>query len=334
MDKRIADAVNAIGSSTQKLEVFERVYYHKKRVKSVDEIADATGLTREQVLKVGVSLKKSGVFEQVKKDGVVAYQQIEYVQHSKTEILRYVKNPEKFKNALNSSVPSMVQNQSTPLSIPKKMKARGADNKARKNAGKVRLRVAFLTTNPDVNAPLRTDMEMRDVLRKIKGGQNRDLVEFKHLPAAEVSDLLDALNEFKPHIIHFSGHGGGGGILFDNRDVDDDSGWVVDFGAVHNIVSATADPPQMLVFNACDTVQGADVFLETVPMIIAMSNSILDSAATMFSVAFYAAVVAGQPVEMALKQGKAILTAMNIDGADLPTLLVQDGFDSSSIRFL
>lgn len=334
VDRRIVDAAKAIGQSAHKRAIFDRVYYHKQRIKTVDEIAVATGLTREQVLKCGVDLKKKKVFGQVKKDGVTAYEQIEFIQTHKADIIRFVENPDKLKQAMQTAAQPIVQTVSHPFSKPRKPKSESQKPKSRYGTGGAKLRIAFLTTNPDASARIRTDIEIRDVLQKIKSSPNRELVEVRHIPAAQVSDVLDALNEFQPHIIHFSGHGGDEGLLFDNRSVEEDGGWAVDFEAVNGIVSATAHPPRLLVFNACDTVDGADVFLETVPMVVAMSDSILDAAATMFAVTFYAAIVIGQPVDKALKQGRAMLKAMKVDGADLPTLIASPDIDASSETFL
>jgi len=71
----IVAAARAIGKSELKLKVFCEVYRHKQRVKSVQEIADAIGLDRMQVLQAGGSLKKSGLFGQGKKDKDTAYSQ-------------------------------------------------------------------------------------------------------------------------------------------------------------------------------------------------------------------------------------------------------------------
>ena len=212
-------------------------------------------------------------------------------------------------------------------SLPKQMSRRPKKSKAR-------VRIAFLTTNPVREASLRTDMEMRDVLKELKKSENRDEVEIRHLPAARVEDLLDALNEFTPNVVHFSGHGGDAAVLFDNRDPDEDGGVELNFDLINEIIGATHTPPELLVFNACDTLDGAEVFLETVDAVVAMSSAITDSAATLFSARFYAALVGGQSVAKALQQGKVVLKAAKLADADLPSLLVRDGVSPAKLVFL
>ena len=160
------------------------------------------------------------------------------------------------------------------------------------------------------------------------------LVEIRHIPAAQVTDLLDALNEFEPNIVHFSGHGGAATVLFDSKAPDDDGGTEVDFDLVNEIISATATPPRLLVFNACDTLDGAEVFLHTVEAVVAMSDSIGDSAACFFAAQFYSALVSGQSLDAALKQGKIVLKAAKLADADLPSVICAKGVKAGALTFI
>jgi len=85
----------AIGRSAHKFAVFDAVYYHKKRVKSVQEVADRTGLDRMQVLKVGRALASNHLFKQTKKGDDTAYEQIEHVQQHKERIKALAGNKKK-----------------------------------------------------------------------------------------------------------------------------------------------------------------------------------------------------------------------------------------------
>ena len=59
---------------------------------------------------------------------------------------------------------------------------------------------------------------------------------------------------------------------------------------------ATDDPPTLLVLNGCDTLDGAEVLLDSTPVIIAMATEITDLAASVFAARFYSAVASSQPV--------------------------------------
>jgi hypothetical protein len=84
------------------------------------------------------------------------------------------------------------------------------------------LRVLYLTANPEAedstavgpdgsitttSRDLRLDREVREVQQTLRGAKYRDLVTVEHRPAATAEDLIDALNDVRPHLVHFSGHG-------------------------------------------------------------------------------------------------------------------------------
>jgi len=120
---------------------------------------------------------------------------------------------------------------------------------------------------------LRTDAEFRGVQQVLRGAKYRELVEIQQRPAATFFDLL----------VHFSGHGGGEAIGFEQDDPEANDGHAVVFDLLMEALEATDEPPQMLVLNACETLAGADKALSAVPVIIAMSDVVLDLAATVFT---------------------------------------------------
>ncbi|MEM5585239.1 hypothetical protein WNZ15_22475 [Roseibium sp. AS2] len=73
------------------------------------------------------------------------------------------------------------------------------------------LRVLYLTASPEEGAPLRVDAEVNNVLRQIRGSKFRDQIELLAVPAATPIDLINGINDHRPHVIHFSGHGNKGG---------------------------------------------------------------------------------------------------------------------------
>jgi hypothetical protein len=82
----IAEAVRVLGVSPQKKAVFIAVYRGKKVRKTVDEIAEASGLSRKQVLDAGKPLARAGLFNQVGTNPVV-YEKIDAITHIRDRIL-------------------------------------------------------------------------------------------------------------------------------------------------------------------------------------------------------------------------------------------------------
>lgn len=94
-NENLRHAADSIGRSTNRRLVFEAVYHGKKKVKTVPELVDSTGLSHKQVLMAGNGLAANQVVEQVKVGGRVAYKKDEALSQYKKKILDLVKHPEK-----------------------------------------------------------------------------------------------------------------------------------------------------------------------------------------------------------------------------------------------
>jgi len=70
-------------------------------------------------------------------------------------------------------------------------------------------KILFMTSNPHGPAPLRLEDELRKVKDEIQQSTQRDLLELVSEGAVKVQTVTRALQQHKPKIVHFSGHGSG-----------------------------------------------------------------------------------------------------------------------------
>jgi len=82
-----------------------------------------------------------------------------------------------------------------------------------------RITILFLAANPARTDKLMLDEEIRAITEKIYASEFRDYLKVESYWAIRPDDLLQSFNRYKPHIVHFSGHGSQAGelILVDNN---------------------------------------------------------------------------------------------------------------------
>lgn len=79
--------------------------------------------------------------------------------------------------------------------------------------------VLFLAANPVQGQPLELGEECRAIERKMEGAKFRDRIRLVSQWAARPCDLLEALTDYTPAVLHFSGHGAGHqGLCFQGDD--------------------------------------------------------------------------------------------------------------------
>jgi hypothetical protein len=190
------------------------------------------------------------------------------------------------------------------------------------------IKVLFVASNPLDQDQLRLDEEIRLITQKIRASEYRDSVKLVPCWAARSSDLLQALNEHKPHVVHFSGHGSSEGELV----FQDDFGRTkfVSKKAIVTAMSVASDNIRAVLFNACFSAIQAEAVTQEIEVAIGMNNPIGDNAARVFAAQFYSSIGFGHSIKKAFDQGVAALLLEDIP-EDTPTLFVQDGVDPETI---
>jgi len=95
LNENILHAVTIIGKSKDRRKVFEAIYRGKRPVKTVDAVADDTGLSRVRVLQEGGKLHANHIVEKTKLDNQTAYRKDGTYADHKKKILAILDAPEK-----------------------------------------------------------------------------------------------------------------------------------------------------------------------------------------------------------------------------------------------
>jgi hypothetical protein len=190
------------------------------------------------------------------------------------------------------------------------------------------MKILFLAANPTATGRLALDEEARAVTQKIRQADNREALEFITELAVRPDDLLQYLNQYKPQVVHFSGHGNAGGeiiLVGDSREAKR-----VSTAALQALFETMRDNIRLVVLNSCYSKEQAAAISSQIDFVVGMNSSIEDSAAVVFSAAFYRALGYGRTVSEAFAQAR---TALLLEGlaaqGDVPELIVRVGADQN-----
>ena len=165
-----------------------------------------------------------------------------------------------------------------------------------------KVRVLFLAANPVRTARLALDEEYRQIGQKIRLAGGRDLFELIGCWAVRPDDLLQGLNEHRPHIVHFSGHGSQDGeIMLSGENGRDQPVSARALERLFSLPSLTGQT-QIVVLNACYTAIQAEAIAKHIDYVVGMPAAVGDRAAAVFAASFYRALGFGRDVPEAFEQ--------------------------------
>ena len=192
-----------------------------------------------------------------------------------------------------------------------------------------KITVLLFATNPRGTNQLRLDEEVRSIQEMIRKSEHRDSIAFESRWAVRALDILQAINELNPDVVHFSGHGADAGdLVLENAD---GTVKLVTKEAIAQTIMTSSDKIHLLFFNTCFSCEQAKAVTEYVDAAIGMTASIGDSAAVAFAAQFYSSLGFGLPVQKAYEQAKGALMLENPKEKDTPALYLKEGVDANTL---
>jgi hypothetical protein len=179
--------------------------------------------------------------------------------------------------------------------------------------------ILILAANPKGTSALRLDEEVREIEDGLQRAKKRELFDLKQRWAARVQDVYQALLDYKPQFVHFSGHGmGEDGLILEN---ETGNLQVINTDALVKLFELWSGAIECIVLNACYSEVQAEAIVKHIPYVIGMNKEIGDTAAIKFATGFYNAIGAGESVEFAYKLGCSVIQLEGIPEHLTPVLL-------------
>src|ERR1041384_1474292 len=168
-----------------------------------------------------------------------------------------------------------------------------------------KIRILFLSANPWTTSRILVDEEAREIFERIQEGPYRTRFELYNHAATRPIDLQKLLLFYRPHIVHFSGHGNKkqklilGGTPGRGKTVD--TLGLVELFALYNAHL------RLVLLNACFTKVQARLLSEVIDYAVGTGKGIGDKAGVAFAGAFYRALGFGNSIRNAFDSAKAEL---------------------------
>jgi CHAT domain-containing protein len=192
-----------------------------------------------------------------------------------------------------------------------------------------KITVLFFATNPKNTDRLRLDEEVRSIQEMLRKSEHRDSISFESRWAVRPLDILQAINELNPDVIHFSGHGADTSeLILENSD---GSAKCVTKEAITQIIMTSSDKIHLIVFNTCFSYEQAQAVKEYVDAAIGMTTSISDNGACAFAAQFYSSLGFGLSLQKSFEQAKATLALESPLEQNIPELYVKDGIEPDNL---
>jgi hypothetical protein len=160
--------------------------------------------------------------------------------------------------------------------------------------------ILFVEAHPRGSTDVRSNTEYRKIKEMLDKSQNR---QYDLIPVLSTRyiDLQEALEKYKPSIVHFSGHGTKSGGLC----LEDSQGNPMEI-SLDNLAELLGNfSIECVVLNACYTqLQSSNIKRKITYVLIGTTSTISPEAAIDFAESFYQSLFNGEDYERAFKLGQ------------------------------
>lgn len=185
------------------------------------------------------------------------------------------------------------------------------------------VRILFLAADPSDKSRLRLGKEYQVIKEELSKGKHARRFEVDAIFSVKVEDMTWKVHDFRPHLIHFSGHGAPeGGLSFEDETGTSKMVAPADLEDIFKLLSGEVD---CVIFNACYSESQAKTIVTHVPYVVGLKGGVSDKQAICFSLGFYQALSGGRNIPKAFEAAHALVRAdRGLGEIDLILLAGQD----------
>ena len=188
-----------------------------------------------------------------------------------------------------------------------------------------KIRILLLSANAWTMSRILVDEEAREISERIHEGSYRDRFELHTHPAIRPNDLQRLLLTYRPHIVHFCGHGSKGQRII--LAGPHGRGKAVDQQGLAGVFALYNNHVRLVLLNACFTREQAKHISEVVDYSIGTARPIGDKASVAFAGAFYRALGFGKSIKDAFDSARAELALTKMPRSRGIELFIKNGID-------
>jgi hypothetical protein len=188
--------------------------------------------------------------------------------------------------------------------------------------------VLFLASSPQDETQLRLDRETREIQKRMRTSGFPESIFIEWRLARQLPDLVQDLNEVRPNVLHFSGHGNDSALAFENEAED---AVPLDNEQLGKLLAAAPGRIRLVLFNSCNSASQAKLATAHVDVAVGMDASVDDRVAQTFAGQFYNSLGFGLSVSQAFDQAVLQVEMEHGEGHDIPKLFAAEGVDPATV---
>ncbi len=151
-----------------------------------------------------------------------------------------------------------------------------------------------------------------------------EAIRFDPVYDVTTESLFESLNQYSPHVVHYSGKQHGGRIV-----IYDPDGELTTMSArdIAKVLRSLDSATRMVIVDMCYSSPCAIEIAHSVDFALGVESWIFEWQANLFYATFYNALAAGRTVENAWMQVKTALVIERVSAVQIPQLICRKGVD-------